>query len=836
MTDKNRVMPARKIEALKKALLPISESVPGLTRKTAKELAGPCPWCGGEDRFVVFKDSGRYLCRECSPKGGDVIDFHRRMEGLDIGGLTQKHLGQHPEASTSNVTGRYEYLDPAGKLLYWKEKIEPGRNGRDKEFFFSHGNHEKGRGCEPVLYNLPDVLKASSVIITEGEKHADTLKSWGLTATTLDSGAQSKLKPEMIEQLSGKSIVILRDNDEPGLAYAETLAKALHGKCESLKVVLLPGLPEKGDILDWIEQSGNDKAKFQEIIESAPEMATSGSRDPWQNAGSLFPKQAFPWHVLPNNIATSLQQLARSCATSPVALPGAAFALLASVIGSTVSVLPKSSWCEPIIFWMADIRPSGDGKTPAARALCKPLYDAQKKADAEYQTAYEQWRSKPSVDREVEPKRARGYFITDLTLEGLRDDITGHGGTVAVLDEISSFLSAQNQYKSKGSDRESWLSLHDGHPFRVVRSGKTYTVAGARVSIFGGVQPEVWHKIFGGDGGLYLSDGTVFRFLPTYEGSQFYELTSETWSEKNQTAWENTLKKAMKWADSRISSSNWEPLRLSLDDEARQYFLDWRNELYGFKPELPKILQGFIPKIVGYALRLAGILHCMDRFSQEKDPAETLTLEDIKNGVETARFYLGHIVYAAEALCSNKTGSEIEITEQVLHLARTLKALQPDLDSGRLAVGYIHERFNQDCMPEIKFSNPRAMGSFLRSQGLTIPDGYFSAKGKRSVKTLLWDAAVESFLEQVCNGRDVCKISIDGDSQAQSSDDRCPRCLQGEDSHADISDGANMTSASGEPHQADACRHIDHSDHCSEQNEKQEGVESIREGNRVVFE
>ena len=43
--------------------------VDGLKRKSAVEFAGPCPWCGGEDRFVVWPNQGqggRFMCRRCA--------------------------------------------------------------------------------------------------------------------------------------------------------------------------------------------------------------------------------------------------------------------------------------------------------------------------------------------------------------------------------------------------------------------------------------------------------------------------------------------------------------------------------------------------------------------------------------------------------------------------------------------------------------------------------------------------------------------------------------------------------------------------------------------------
>ena len=49
------------------------------------EYGGPCPWCGGTDRFRVwpFHSSGkpRYWCRRCT-RAGDSIDLLRELKGL----------------------------------------------------------------------------------------------------------------------------------------------------------------------------------------------------------------------------------------------------------------------------------------------------------------------------------------------------------------------------------------------------------------------------------------------------------------------------------------------------------------------------------------------------------------------------------------------------------------------------------------------------------------------------------------------------------------------------------------------------------------------------------
>ena len=45
------------------------------------EFCGPCPFCGGHDRFRAWPESGRYWCRSCE-KTGDAIQYLRDFRGL----------------------------------------------------------------------------------------------------------------------------------------------------------------------------------------------------------------------------------------------------------------------------------------------------------------------------------------------------------------------------------------------------------------------------------------------------------------------------------------------------------------------------------------------------------------------------------------------------------------------------------------------------------------------------------------------------------------------------------------------------------------------------------
>lgn len=498
---------------------------------------------------------------------------------------------------------------------------------------------------------------------------------------------------------------------------------------------------EKGSGRDkWIqEEIFRARGKFSKIDEV---------EDSYTAAKMQYPRTDFPWEVLPEEITTSLKQAARSCATSPTSLPGIAAAIFASLLGATVSVSPKKSWEEPLIFWVADIRATGLGKTPAARMLCDVLYQSQQKADEDYAVAKERWDKHNGDDRGSPPPRARGFFVTDLTLEGLRADHSGHGGKVCIQDEISAFISGQNQYKRKGTDRESWLCIHDGKPARIVRAQESFTLSGSRISIFGGIQPDVWKKIFGQNDGLYLSDGTVCRFLTTCEGEGYYPLTDESWSDDNRKAWECLLKSVQEWADQQYLKGN--KLNLILSDEACEAFVSWRNEIMIAKSDLPISVRGFIPKIVGYALRWSAFLYLINAFNKGAEPGSILSEDDIRRAIKVSEFYLGHIIYAMQAI-DGRLPDFIEHTEQIIHLSQTLKSLKGHVDNSMLAVGYVHEKFNETCPPYLKIRNPRLMGSILRNCNLHISPEKHKANNRIGVYCLVWDAALISFLESCPN-------------------------------------------------------------------------------------
>jgi len=249
-------------------------------RRAGKELIGLCPFHDDHHPSLsINPQTGAFYCHACRIGGGPA-DFLSRLEGIDRATALKKLLREYGgvQQTKPQVVARFFYRNEQGQVLYVKERIEPGPDGRKKTFRFKHfeGSVAKpGRGCEPTLYNLPEVVKASHIFFVEGEAKVELLRKWGLVATCLDAGAASPWRPEYNRFFQGKSVVILPDCDGPGKEYALRVASNLYGVAKEVKITHLPGLEEKQDIIDW-SAGGGTKEKLMELVQNTP---------PWQPEG-----------------------------------------------------------------------------------------------------------------------------------------------------------------------------------------------------------------------------------------------------------------------------------------------------------------------------------------------------------------------------------------------------------------------------------------------------------------------------------------------------------------------------------------------------------------------
>lgn len=215
-------------------------------------------------------DDGRTLVHCHAGCAATAIVSAVGMKMADLMPPTSSLNGSNGKARF-NIVKTYDYRDEQGELLYQVCRMEP-KDFRQRRPDGKGGFTYKLGAVRRVIYMLPQLLAADPsklVLIPEGEKDADELAARGLIATC-NAGGAMKWRKEYADSLEGRNVVILPDNDQPGHDHAELVANSLSGKAASIKVLALSGLPERGDVSDWLA-AGGTVDKLAALVEQAPE-------------------------------------------------------------------------------------------------------------------------------------------------------------------------------------------------------------------------------------------------------------------------------------------------------------------------------------------------------------------------------------------------------------------------------------------------------------------------------------------------------------------------------------------------------------------------------------
>lgn len=224
----------------------------------------------------VHDDSVPSLSISCGDDGTILMRCHAgcKIKAIcDALGIEIKDLfpGNTKKARTTKgrELAKYDYYDESGKLVHCTVRFAPKnfrqcRPGDNGERIWNL------QGVTLVLYRLPELLKANPaewIFIVEGEKDVDRLADLGLVATTCPMGA-GKWKDGYKRYLKNRKVVILPDNDTPGLEHAKQVAKSILDVALEAKIVILPDLPKGGDVSDWLD-GGGIRETLLELVEGA---------------------------------------------------------------------------------------------------------------------------------------------------------------------------------------------------------------------------------------------------------------------------------------------------------------------------------------------------------------------------------------------------------------------------------------------------------------------------------------------------------------------------------------------------------------------------------------
>ena len=192
-------------------------------KRKGRELVGPCPSCGGDDRFSVTEKNGRtvFQCRQCNPSRDNPEAF---LAILKAAGLAEEREPSARTGQRGKPKITYVYRNPTGKPYH---RVHRRGSGQDKRVWQDAGY--EGSFYPYRVEQLPDRSDVP-IIIVEGEKCADHLVRLEYAAVNWCGGAGQETDTKW-GALAGHPVILWPDNDASGTSQGamQTLAHILDG-------------------------------------------------------------------------------------------------------------------------------------------------------------------------------------------------------------------------------------------------------------------------------------------------------------------------------------------------------------------------------------------------------------------------------------------------------------------------------------------------------------------------------------------------------------------------------------------------------------------------------
>ncbi|MFW6052968.1 MAG: AAA family ATPase [Desulfosalsimonas sp.] len=285
-SNNNQEAAGLSIKNLREVLPAIPSVVQALTRESSKSLAGPCPKCGGEDRFYYREDLERFACRKCHPEKGDVIDFHCWLEDTDFKGLCEKYIPEdtgdkHAEAVNYLMGRKISHSTIQQNLEAGKIWQQPYMEKQALAVLYGSLNGSD-RGKRTIQYipldggekKFKKSSKAGEDFFTAGNPQAGTVV---LTEAVINALSVVDILPQYrvialggstftgkTEKLKDYKVICFFDNDQAGQKAVEAVAKIMPN-CRAVQ--WLKGDPAGYDPNDLLKV--NQGHRIKEMVEAA---------------------------------------------------------------------------------------------------------------------------------------------------------------------------------------------------------------------------------------------------------------------------------------------------------------------------------------------------------------------------------------------------------------------------------------------------------------------------------------------------------------------------------------------------------------------------------------
>lgn len=223
----------------------------------------------GKFKAVCPAHDDREPSLSISVKGGSVL-LHcfagcKTEDVVAQLGLEMKDLFEAPRLTVKHggleLVESYDYRDEQGTLLY--QSCRYRKPDGSKTFKQRRADATKKDGwnwsvkdVRRVPYRLREAQAdlSQTVFVVEGEKDCNRMIAAGAVATCNVGGA-GKWRDEYSKFFHGRRVVVIADNDPPGLQHAKQVAESLVrvAQADVQLIERLPGVPEKGDVSDWLD-------------------------------------------------------------------------------------------------------------------------------------------------------------------------------------------------------------------------------------------------------------------------------------------------------------------------------------------------------------------------------------------------------------------------------------------------------------------------------------------------------------------------------------------------------------------------------------------------------
>ena len=155
------------------------------------EFAGACPFCGGNDRFRVWPETGRYWCRSCE-KAGDSIQYLRERRGLSFVEACH-YLGRDPGPRSNEQHPAPAAWEPKGAktpAAAWQVKAKSFLDGAVSCLWSKRGDTARA-----WLHDMKGLSDATIQAVGLGYNLGDIYEPralWGLEPAFNDKGQEKR--------------------------------------------------------------------------------------------------------------------------------------------------------------------------------------------------------------------------------------------------------------------------------------------------------------------------------------------------------------------------------------------------------------------------------------------------------------------------------------------------------------------------------------------------------------------------------------------------------------------------------------------------------------------